>query len=145
MTCNTPLQPLLDLTNGWIGPIWSISWSCQTLAPICFILTILLNLHFQQIPNPYLLGARRWWLRVKCVERIGIWPVLRIGSGSKTCSQLEYTGHISLFQSRQMGLPFGSFPTQVGLHDGWWSAGPAKNIEDIWLLQIKTLNEICQN
>ena len=67
----------LGLTTGWIGPIRSIGWSCQALAPICFFLTVLLNLHLQQIPNPYLLGARRRWLRVNCIERIGIWPVLR--------------------------------------------------------------------
>ena len=78
VTCNTPLWPLLGLTPNWIGPIQSISWSYQALAPICFILTVLLNLHLQQVPNPYLLGARRWWLRVNYIERRGIWPVLRI-------------------------------------------------------------------
>ena len=77
MACNTPLWPLLDLTGGCIGPIQSIGWSCQALAPICFISTILLNLHLQQVPNPNLFGARRWWLRVNGVEIIRIWLVLR--------------------------------------------------------------------
>ena len=26
-----------------------------------------------------------------------------------------------------MGFPLGIFPTQVGLHGGWWNTGPAKN------------------
>ena len=77
MSCNTPLWPLLGLTGGRISPIRSIGWPCQALVPICFITTILLNLHLQQVPNLYQWGARRRWLRVNCVERIGIWPVLR--------------------------------------------------------------------
>ena len=47
------------------------------MSPICFIPTVILNLHLQQISNPYLLGARWRWLRVNCVEKIGIWPVLK--------------------------------------------------------------------
>ena len=77
MSCNTPLWPLLGLTSSRRGPIQSIGLSCQAQAPTCFILTVLLNLHLQQVPNPYLLGVRRWWLRVNCIERIGIWPLLR--------------------------------------------------------------------
>ena len=77
MACNTPLWPLLGQTGSWIGLILSIHWSCQARAPICFIPTVLLNLHLQQVANPYLLGARSRRLRVNCVERIGIWPVLR--------------------------------------------------------------------
>ena len=68
MPYKTPLWPLLGLTGGRIGPIRSIGWSCQALAPICFISTVLLNLHLQQVPNTYLLGARKRWLRVNCVE-----------------------------------------------------------------------------
>ena len=68
MACNTPLWPLLSLMGGQIGPIRSIGWSCQALAPIYFIPTVLLNLHWQQVPEPYLLGARRRWLKVNCVE-----------------------------------------------------------------------------
>ena len=62
---------------------WSDNWLDRpnpinqlVLAPT-FIPTILLNLHLQQVPNPYFLGARKWWLRINCVERIEIWPVLR--------------------------------------------------------------------
>ena len=60
-----------------IGSIRSIGWSCQAQALTCFILTVLLNRHWQQVPNTYVLGAKRRWLGVNCVERIGIWPVLR--------------------------------------------------------------------
>ena len=81
MTCNTPFWPLLGLTDGQIDPIRS----CQAVAPICFIPTVLLNMHSQQVPNPYLLSARRRWLRVNCVERIEFWPVLRTWN----CQQLE--------------------------------------------------------
>ena len=68
MACNTLLWPLLGLTGGRIGSIRSIGWSCQALATIYFIPTVLLNLHLQQVPNSYRLGARRRWLRVNCVE-----------------------------------------------------------------------------
>ena len=64
MTCNPPLWPLLGQVGTRIGPIQSVGWSYQALVPICFFRTILLNLHTQQILNPYLLGARRRWLRV---------------------------------------------------------------------------------
>ena len=36
MVCNIPLWPLLGLTGGWIGLIWSIGWSCQALAPMFY-------------------------------------------------------------------------------------------------------------
>ena len=97
MSCNTLLWPLLGLTGGPIGPIQSIGWSCQALAPICFIPTVLLNLCLQQVPNPYLLGARRW-LRVKCVERIGICPVLRTWNW-KLLGNLQLTRETRLNQS----------------------------------------------
>ena len=45
--------------GSWTGPIQLLSWLCQAPAPICFIPTVLFNLHLKQIPNPYLLGARR--------------------------------------------------------------------------------------
>ena len=74
MACNTPLWPLLGLTGGRIGPdpinrlVPTIGWSCQALVPIYFIPTVFLNLHLQQVPNPYQLVARRRWLSVNCVE-----------------------------------------------------------------------------
>ena len=75
VTRNAPL--FLSQTDGRIGPIRSISWSCQVPAPIYFNSTVLFHLHSQQIPNPYLLGVRRQWLRVNCVERIRIRPLLK--------------------------------------------------------------------
>ncbi len=59
--------------------------------------------------------------------------MLRTGNWQR----FKYAGHVSPSQPRRMGLPLGSFPTQVGLHDGWWSTGPAKNIQHIWRLKLK--------
>ena len=95
-------------------------------SPICFIPTVLLNLHLQQVPNTYLLGARRQWLRVNCVERRGIWLVLRTWNWLWLRSLLST--RVSLSQPRR---------TQGGFRIGWWSAGSVKNIQHIWRLQIK--------
>ena len=114
MSCNTPFWPLLSLTGGWIGLVWSIGWSCQALAPVCFIPTVLLNLHLQQIPNPYLLGVRRRWLRVNCIERIGIWPVLRTWNWQwlrNLPSAWVYWLRTPI-SNKANGLPLSSFPTQ---------------------------------
>ena len=100
MTCNTPLWPLLGLMDGQIGPIQSIGWSCQPLEPIYFILTVLLNLHLQQVPNPYLLGARRWWLKVNCIERIGIWPENRNLVAYPHFNQVQWVTPLVHFQNK---------------------------------------------
>ena len=64
-----------------LGPIRPTGWSCQALAPIYLIPTVLLNLYWQQVPNPYLLVARRRWLKVTWVEnRNLIWNWQRFGS-----------------------------------------------------------------
>ena len=65
-----------------------------------------------------------------------------IGRGSEFCSWYEYTGNVSLSQPRRMGLPTGLFPTQVGLHGGWWSIGPMKNIHQSCLLLSKSPKDI---
>ena len=67
MAYNTPLWHFVWRVVG-LGPIRLIGWSCHALATMCFIPAVLLNLLLQQIPNPYLLGVWRWWLRVNCVE-----------------------------------------------------------------------------
>ena len=93
--------------GGQISLIRSIGWSCQALATICFIPTVLLNLHLQPVTNPYLLGARRQWLRVNCVERIGIWPVLRTWNWQwlkNLPSTRVYWSHISV-SNKANGLP----------------------------------------
>ena len=129
MACYTPFGPYLVWRAVGLGPIRSIGWSCQALAPIYLISTVLLNLHLQQVPNPYLLVARRRWLRVNCVEKLA--------------TALKPTLNSSILvayppsQPRRMGYPFGSFSTQVGLRGGWRSAGPAKNIQHIWRLKKK--------
>ena len=79
-----------------LGPIRSIGWSCQAQATIYFIPTVLLNLHLQQVPNPYQLVARNRWLRVNCVE-IGIWAALRTWNWQRIGSLLStrvYWSHI---------------------------------------------------
>ena len=92
-----------------------------------FFPTVFANLHRQEVPNPYLLGSRRRWLKVNCIERIGIWPQL------KTYSQLEYTSRVSPSQPRRID----TFSTQVGLFGGWWSTGLAKNKHHLWNLPTK--------
>ena len=59
ITCNTPLWSFY-LTGSWIGRIRSIASSCQVLFCLDCIFPICTRNKFA--PNPYLLGARRWWL-----------------------------------------------------------------------------------
>ena len=131
VTCNTPLWTLLTLMDCRTDPIRSIGWLSQTLALICFVPTVFFNLHQQQPSNPYLLAARRRWLRLSCVARIGIQPQLNyrvisnaylkleISKSSKMYSQLKYTDNVFPSQPRQMGFPLGTLPIQVGLRCGW--------------------------
>ena len=130
-----------------LGPIQSISWSYQALAPIYFILTVLLNLHLQQVPNPYLLIARRRWLRVNCVENRNLTSAenLKLAMAQKPTLNSSILVTYPPSQPRRMGYPLGSFPRQVGLRGGWRSTGPVKNIQHIWHLQTKKLNETSQN
>ena len=61
----------------------------------------------QQIPNPYLLDARRRWLRVNFVERIQLWPVLRVWNwqrlGNRPSTRV-YWSHIPV-STKANGLP----------------------------------------
>ena len=108
--------------------------------------TVLLNLHLQQVLNPYILGARRGWLRVNCIERIGISPKLRTWNWQR----LENLPSARLYWScipvstKANGFPLGTFPTQIGLCVGWWSTGPAKNMHHLWCLQIKSHQSVHQ-
>ena len=120
-----------------LGPIRSISWSCQALAPIYFIPTVLLNLHLQQVPNPYQLVARRQWLRVSCVENRNLTSAEKLATARTPTLNSSILVAYPPSQPRRMGNPLGSFPTQVGLRGGWRSAGPVKNIRQIWHLQTK--------
>ena len=112
-----------------LGPIWSIGWSCQALAHKYFIPTVLLNLHLQKVPNPYLLVARRRWLRVNCVENRNVTSAenLKLVTVRKPTLNSSILVAYPPSQPRRMGYPLGSFPTQVGLRGGWRSAEPAKN------------------
>ena len=123
-----------------MGPIRSIGWLCQALASIYFIPTVLLNLHLQQVPNPYQLVARRRWLRVNCVENRNLTSPEKLATARKPTLNSSILVAYPPSQPRQMGYPLGLFPTPVGLRGGWRSAGPVKNIQHIWRLQTKKLN-----
>ena len=121
MTCNIPLWPLFGLTGGRISPIQSIGWSYQVLAPIYFIPTVLLNLHLQQVPIFFLLlVARRQWLRVNCIERIGIWPVLRTWNWQRLRSLPSTRVYWSRFpvSTKANGLPPWFIPNTSWIP--WW-------------------------
>ena len=129
-----------------LGPIRSIGWSCQALAPIYFISTVLLNLDLQ-VPNPYQLVARRRWLRVNCVENRNLTSAenLKMAKARRPTLNSSILVAHPPSQPRRMGYPLGSFPTKVGLRGGWWRAGPVTNIQHIWRLQAENLNETSQN
>ena len=91
----------------------------------------------QQVPNPDLLVARRWWLRVNCVENRNLTSAENLATARKLTLNSSIRVAYPLSQPRRMGYPLGLFPTQVGLRGGWRSSGPAKNIQQIWRLQTK--------
>ena len=120
-----------------VGPMRSIGWSCQALAPIYFIPTVFLNLHLQQGPNPYLLVARRRWLRVNCVENRNLTCAEKLATARKPTLNSSILVAYPPSQPRWMGYLLGLFLTQVGLRGGWRCTGPVKNIQQIWRLQTK--------
>ena len=130
-----------------MDPIRSIGWSCQALAPLYFIPTVLFNLHLQQFPNPYLLVARRRWLSVNCVENRNLTSAknLKLATARKPTLNSSILVAYPPSQPRRMGYPLGLFTTQVGLRGGWRSAGPVKNIQQIWRLKTQKLDETSQN
>ena len=77
------------------------------------------------MPNPYLLGARRQWLRFTGVERIGIWPVLWTWNwqrlGNLPSIRVYWFAYPRLNQGKWVSPLVHS--TQVGLR-----GGPAKII-----------------
>ena len=87
----TLLLTWFDRRLDWLDPINRPVISSPST--YMFIPTVLSNLHLEQVPNAYILGARRWWLMVTCFEKIIIWPVQRIlfGNCSKNNPQLEYS------------------------------------------------------
>ena len=109
-----------------MGPIQSIGWSCQALASIYFIPTVLLNLHLQQVPNPYQLVARRRWLRVDCVENRNLTSAEKLATARKPTLNSSILVAYPHSQPKRTGYPLGSFLKQVGLRGGWKSAGPSE-------------------
>ena len=146
MSCNTPLWPLLSLTGGRIDPIRSFDWLWQALAPICFIPTRLLSLYLQQVPNPYPLGARRRWLKVNCVERIGIWPALRTWNWQRLGNLLSARVYWSCIPASTKANRFPPWYIPNTSWTPWWvMERRAKNVQHLWRLQIKKINETCEN
>ena len=94
----------------------------------------------QQVPNPYLLVARRRWLRVNCVENRNLTSAEKLATARKPTLNSSILVAYPPSQPRRMGYPLGSFPTPVGLRGGWRSARPVKNIQHIWRLQTKKRN-----
>ena len=84
------------------------------------------NLHLQQVPNPYLLRARRWWLRVN--------RNLTIAKNLKLKMTLKPRVYLSCIpvSTNVNGFPIGTLPKQVGLRDRWWSTGPTKNKQHLF-------------
>ena len=130
-----------------LGPIRSIGWSCQALAPIYFIPTVLLNLHLQQVPNPYLLVARKRLLRVNCAENLEFdqrWE-LEIRNGSEAYPQLENTGPVSPVSTKANGLPPWFIPNTCWTP--WW--GEEHRASEKYTAYMtssnKKLNETFQN
>ena len=97
----------LALTWSDGGPIRSIGWSCQALAPIYFFLTVVLNLHLQQVPNTYQLVARRRWLRVSCVKNRYLTSAenLKLATARKPTLNLSILVAYPPSQPRRMGYP----------------------------------------
>ena len=143
MACNTPLWPLLGLTGGRMGPIRSIGWSCQALAPIYIIPTVLLNLHLQQVPNLYLIIARGRWLRVNCVENWNLTSAenLKLATARKpilksSIPHLNQGEWVTPLVNSQLKLD--------SVVDGGRRASEIY-IQHMWRLQTKNLNETSQN
>ena len=147
MVCNTPLWPLLGLTGGRIGPDPINRLVMSSPSTYIFYPDRTFKSAFAASSKPLSVrclkavteGQLRWkWEFDQCWE-------FEIDNGSEAYPQPEYTGRVSPSQPRRIGYPLGLFPTQVGLRSGWGSAGPVKNIQYIWRLQTKNLNEISQN
>ena len=84
---------VIDLATEWsmLHATLALTWSDRRSdrlnlinrlvmsSPICFISTVVLNLHLQQVLNPYLLGARIWpVLRTWNWQRLGSLPSTRV-------------------------------------------------------------------
>ena len=115
------LDRILVIEQSLIRRQWSLT--CKT--PLCplLCLTGVLNLHLQQVPKPYLLDARRRWLRINYVERIGIWPVLRTWNWQ----QLGNLRSVRLYRSRiPVSTTANGFPSRFIPNTSWtpwWVCG----------------------
>ena len=71
---------------------------------------------------------------------------LKLAKAQKpTLSSSIFIRVVSPSESKRKGFALGTLPTQVKLHDAWWSTVPAKIYSPIWRLQIKKINETCQD
>ena len=156
MVCNTPLWPLLGLTGGRIGPdpINRLVPTCPSTYvfylfifftfPIVSYNLLLWNYSIYfcgTISNPlFSICARRRGLRVNCAE-VGLMTAVRLLFFKKH-NLAEAQNHtlcmsiLVLYPRLSQGewvAPFGSFPSQVGVHGGWWSIGPVNSNYPSWL------------
>ena len=91
-------------------------------------MAILFNLHLQQIPNPCLLGTKWQWLRVNCIKKIGIWPLLKTWNqhGLENLLPVQVYWPCIIISTKVNGfLSWYILDTSWTLC-GWWSPGPAK-------------------
>ena len=87
LACNTPLWPILGLTNGWIGLNW-LALSCPStrlFSTECIIQSALV----EQCPTLYLIRARRWGLRVNWVKRKGHFNSVRLSYKNKNLAEVR--------------------------------------------------------
>ena len=136
MACNTPLWPLLGLTGGRIGPdpINRLVMS----SPSTYIFYPDRTFKSAHAASSQSLSvARRRWLRVNCVENRNLTGAEKLATARKPTLNSSILVAYPPSQPRRMAYPLGLFPTQVGLRGGWRSAGPVKNIQQIWRFRTK--------
>ena len=115
--------PLLSLTGGQIGPIRSIGGSSHGLAHTCLFSPklIIKSALAEQCPTFYLIGVRKWGLRVNCVQRKGLFDPVRLSYKNQNLAEAQNLAlNISilvLYPHLSQGewvFPFGSFPVGLG-------------------------------
>ena len=137
MACNTPLWPLLGLAGGRIGPDPINRLVMSSPSTYISYPDRIFKSALAASSNPYLLVAKRRWLRVNCVENRNLTSAEKLATARKPTLNSSIPVAYPPSQLRRMGYPLGLFPIQVGLRGGWRSAGPVKNIQQIWRLQTK--------
>ena len=79
--------------------------------------SVFLNLHLQQVPNPYLLVARRRWLRVNCVVNMNLTSAEKLATARKPTLNLSILVAYPPSRPRRMGYPPPRF-----IHNTSWTS-----------------------